>query len=312
MPDADDEPFLAVALAGHADYLVTGNLADYPVEMRRGCAVVSPVIIEGARIAQISAQGKGLEIDLEPCGTSHLPLLVVETQKLFETQFERGGDVKEVGGAAANAFIVSSPDSLRPPISVCVIERGVDKKDCRVEVLLDFTESARAVGDRDAFGPDEQANGVPNFKPMLQSEGHGLAMPFHVSYRPFSPLRFGQVQAYDEARVGVGSHGSMPTLGRFIQPEDVLRAQHAITEPCFDPPLEIRHQNFLPLFARENAQVRNHLAVAGDGDFTPGMFPQDLVPLFAYFADSNTLHVGQYVRQNECWQLLKLIPGEAS
>jgi putative PIN family toxin of toxin-antitoxin system len=42
LPDANDEPFLAVALAGAADYLVTGNLADYPEEKRRGCAVVSP------------------------------------------------------------------------------------------------------------------------------------------------------------------------------------------------------------------------------------------------------------------------------
>ncbi len=42
LPDADDEPFLAVALVGQVDYLVTGNLADYPVEKRRGCAVVSP------------------------------------------------------------------------------------------------------------------------------------------------------------------------------------------------------------------------------------------------------------------------------
>ena len=42
LPDADDEPFLAVALAGSADFLVTGNLADYPPDQRRGCAVVSP------------------------------------------------------------------------------------------------------------------------------------------------------------------------------------------------------------------------------------------------------------------------------
>jgi putative PIN family toxin of toxin-antitoxin system len=42
LPDPDDEPFLGVALAGPADYLVTGNLADYPAERRRGCAVVSP------------------------------------------------------------------------------------------------------------------------------------------------------------------------------------------------------------------------------------------------------------------------------
>ena len=42
LPDPDDEPFLGVALAGQADYLVTGNLADYPAQRCRGCAVVSP------------------------------------------------------------------------------------------------------------------------------------------------------------------------------------------------------------------------------------------------------------------------------
>ena len=42
LPDVDDEPFLAVALAAAADYLVTGNLADYPAEKRRGCIVISP------------------------------------------------------------------------------------------------------------------------------------------------------------------------------------------------------------------------------------------------------------------------------
>ena len=42
LPDADDEPFLAVALTAAADFLVTGNLSDYPPDKRRGCAVVSP------------------------------------------------------------------------------------------------------------------------------------------------------------------------------------------------------------------------------------------------------------------------------
>ncbi len=42
LPDPDDEPFLAVALAASADFLVTGNLADYPPSKRRGCSVVSP------------------------------------------------------------------------------------------------------------------------------------------------------------------------------------------------------------------------------------------------------------------------------
>ena len=44
LPDLDDEPFLAVALAATADFLVTGNLADYPPDKRRGCAVVSPAV----------------------------------------------------------------------------------------------------------------------------------------------------------------------------------------------------------------------------------------------------------------------------
>ena len=42
LPDADDEPFLAVALAASVDFLVTGNLSDYPPDKRRGCVVVSP------------------------------------------------------------------------------------------------------------------------------------------------------------------------------------------------------------------------------------------------------------------------------
>ena len=44
LPDADDEPFLAVALAASVDFLVTGNLSDYPPDKRRGCTVVSPAV----------------------------------------------------------------------------------------------------------------------------------------------------------------------------------------------------------------------------------------------------------------------------
>ena len=42
LPDADDEVFLAAALAGGARYLVTGNLKHYPERRRQGIAVVSP------------------------------------------------------------------------------------------------------------------------------------------------------------------------------------------------------------------------------------------------------------------------------
>lgn len=43
LPDPDDEPFLEVALAGEAQYLVTGNLKHYPVKKRQDMFVVSPV-----------------------------------------------------------------------------------------------------------------------------------------------------------------------------------------------------------------------------------------------------------------------------
>ncbi len=42
LPDASDEMFLEVALAGQAQCLVTGNLKDYPVGSRQGMVVVSP------------------------------------------------------------------------------------------------------------------------------------------------------------------------------------------------------------------------------------------------------------------------------
>jgi putative PIN family toxin of toxin-antitoxin system len=42
LPDPSDEPFLEVAIAARADYLVTGNLRHFPARLRQGVAVVSP------------------------------------------------------------------------------------------------------------------------------------------------------------------------------------------------------------------------------------------------------------------------------
>ena len=42
LPDPDDEVFLAVALAGPAQHLVTGNTRHYPVKSRQGVEVITP------------------------------------------------------------------------------------------------------------------------------------------------------------------------------------------------------------------------------------------------------------------------------
>ena len=42
LPDQDDEPFWEVALAGKAQYLVTGNLKHFPVKKSQGMTVVLP------------------------------------------------------------------------------------------------------------------------------------------------------------------------------------------------------------------------------------------------------------------------------
>jgi putative PIN family toxin of toxin-antitoxin system len=42
LPDPDDEPFLAIALAGPAECLVTGNARHFPTPLRRGVSVLSP------------------------------------------------------------------------------------------------------------------------------------------------------------------------------------------------------------------------------------------------------------------------------
>jgi putative PIN family toxin of toxin-antitoxin system len=42
LPDRDDEPFLEVARAAGAAFLITGNLKHYPPERRQGMTVVSP------------------------------------------------------------------------------------------------------------------------------------------------------------------------------------------------------------------------------------------------------------------------------
>lgn len=42
LPDRDDEPFLEVAIASAAEYLVTGNIRHYPASARGSVRVVMP------------------------------------------------------------------------------------------------------------------------------------------------------------------------------------------------------------------------------------------------------------------------------
>ena len=42
LPDPDDEPFLEVAAAAMAEFLVTGNLKHFPDDRRQGVRVVTP------------------------------------------------------------------------------------------------------------------------------------------------------------------------------------------------------------------------------------------------------------------------------
>ena len=42
LPDEEDEAFLEVALAGHAEGLITGNLKHFPSAARKGIRVLSP------------------------------------------------------------------------------------------------------------------------------------------------------------------------------------------------------------------------------------------------------------------------------
>ena len=42
LPDASDEPFLACALQGKADFLITGNKKHFPLSLCRPAKIVSP------------------------------------------------------------------------------------------------------------------------------------------------------------------------------------------------------------------------------------------------------------------------------
>ena len=42
LPDKDDEPFLEIAIASKASYLITGNIRHYPLKLCQGVNVMNP------------------------------------------------------------------------------------------------------------------------------------------------------------------------------------------------------------------------------------------------------------------------------
>lgn len=63
LSDPDDEVFLAVALAGPAQYLVTGNTRHFPVKSRQGMPVVPPaefLEVYRKRVSQGQEEGSSL------------------------------------------------------------------------------------------------------------------------------------------------------------------------------------------------------------------------------------------------------------
>jgi putative PIN family toxin of toxin-antitoxin system len=50
LPDRDDELFLEIAISGQAAYLITGNIAHFPPESRRGVKVLTPAQFLNMRV----------------------------------------------------------------------------------------------------------------------------------------------------------------------------------------------------------------------------------------------------------------------
>lgn len=58
LPDPDDEPFLAIALACGAEYLVTGNVAHFPAAQQQGVTILQPrQFVESYRKSQRGGDG---------------------------------------------------------------------------------------------------------------------------------------------------------------------------------------------------------------------------------------------------------------
>lgn len=211
--------------------------------------------------------------------------------------------MEEVGGAAADGFIVGGADFVRAPKGIGEVDWCVDEKEFIVEVGFDFLEGPRAFAGSDAFGPNEKADSVAGFETMLRGEGEGFFARFHVGNGGGGAIGFGDVKADNEAAIGVGAHELVAAAHGFVEPLDVFGFEHAIAKTGFNAFLEIRHHDFLSLFAGQDAEVRDNFTVVGDGNFSSGVLREDGAPFFADVAHRNGLHGRQYVGQFELRQL---------
>src|SRR5688572_3567584 len=128
-------------------------------------------------------------------GFGKLDLFFVEAQELLEAEFQSGSDMKDVGGTAPNGFVVGTANFLGAAKGFIVVEGDVNQKELRIEVFFDFAKDAGAVGTRDAFRPDEEANGITNFQAVLWGERKCFADTFHVRNGAVRAVRFRQIEA---------------------------------------------------------------------------------------------------------------------
>ena len=106
---------LGVALAGQVDYLVTGNLSDYPVECRRGCVVVSPAQFMAVRRKR--SQDEDLIVEAVKCQRAGEPFATVVSARQLDLSIGRCiADLEALAKAALPEGVPSAPRCLEDAV----------------------------------------------------------------------------------------------------------------------------------------------------------------------------------------------------